>query len=614
MGASLDPSRPTPDSLEDPELANLAKARARLPLSIAAAVLLLCAPLAVPASAAETVTLAASGSVMTFGDTVTLDGRATGDASCVAGRAVQLAWRAVDSAAWAVVDTGTTATDGTFSFANGQDYTGRFRAQLPATASCATTASDGVNVRVRPFVDTALLAGSLDVGSCVDVNVTVSPAKPGQTVELQRRAAGAWTSIETLTLDDASTAGASPCFGWSDLGVVRLRVQWPQQDDLNAPGTGITLAFEITETPWMRAIDDAIGGRAVSVGVVDAGATMFEHRGATPRTPASNEKLLLSMALLDAFGPDHRIPTIAAASAVKQGVVRGDLWILGRGDPEIRPSRLGALARQLKDAGISRVRGRVMGATTYFRHDWFAPGWKRGITRQYVALPSALTFEHNVVNGRRIRDPESRAAASLTAQLERRGIAVRGKPGAGAPPGGVAPIAEIRSRPLSELLATMDRPSDNWYAEVLGKMLAASRSGPPGTIAKAAAAIEAFTDSHGAAFTLYDSSGLSYDNRVTTDGIDTLLAFASTTDWGADLRRALPTGGQGTLVDRLHDVRVRAKTGTLDGVSALSGWVRLEHEDRWVEFSILSSGLSKDTAVRIEDKIVHVLSDRATTD
>ncbi len=51
----------------------------------------------------------------------------------------------------------------------------------------------------------------------------------------------------------------------------------------------------------------------------------------------------------------------------------------------------------------------------------------------------------------------------------------------------MAPIAEIRSRPLSGLLATMDRPSDNWYAEVLGKMLAASRSGPPGTIAKAAA-------------------------------------------------------------------------------------------------------------------------------
>jgi D-alanyl-D-alanine carboxypeptidase/D-alanyl-D-alanine-endopeptidase (penicillin-binding protein 4) len=294
-------------------------------------------------------------------------------------------------------------------------------------------------------------------------------------------------------------------------------------------------------------------------------------------------------------------------------VIRGDLWILGRGDPEIRPSRLATLARQLKEAGVSKVRGRVMGATTYFRHDWFAPGWKRGITRQYVALPSALTFDNNVVNGRRIRDPEARAAASLSAQLERLGIRVRGKPGAGAPPTGLSPIAEIRSRPLGALLAAMDRPSDNWYAEVLGKMLAASSAGPPGTIAKAAAAIESFTDAHGADFSLYDSSGLSYDNRVTADGILTLLSFANTTDWGADLRRALPTGGQGTLIYRLHDVRVRAKTGTLDGVSALSGWVWLERDERWVEFSILSAGLSKDAAVRIEDKILHVLAGRATT-
>jgi D-alanyl-D-alanine carboxypeptidase/D-alanyl-D-alanine-endopeptidase (penicillin-binding protein 4) len=573
----------------------------------------LSAPLVAPASAAELVTLTASSTVVTFGDVVTLSGRATGDPGCVANRTVELAWRAVDSAAWAVVATSSSAADGTFSFTNGQDHTGSFRAQLPATVSCAGADSGEIGVRVRPFVDTALLAGSLDVGTCVDVDVTVSPAKPGQTVELQRRIAGAWTVVETLTLDDASAAAATPCFGWADVGVVRLRVRWPQQDELNAPGTGITLAFEITEAPWMRTIDDAIGGHAVSVGVADDGATMYEHADATARTPASNEKLLLSMALLDRLGPDHRIPTLAAASAVRHGVIRGDLWILGRGDPEIRPSRLATLARQLKEAGVSKVRGRVMGATTYFRHDWFAPGWKRGITRQYVALPSALTFDHNVVNGRRIRDPEARAAASLSAQLERLGIRVRGKPGAGAPPTGLSPIAEIRSRPLGALLAAMDRPSDNWYAEVLGKMLAASSAGPPGTIAKAAAAIESFTDAHGADFRLYDSSGLSYANRVTAHGILTLLSFANTTDWGADLRRALPTGGQGTLIYRLHDVRVRAKTGTLDGVSALSGWVWLERDERWVEFSILSAGLSKDAAVRIEDKILHVLAGRATT-
>lgn len=561
----------------------------------------------------EGVTLTASGSITTFGDTVDLAGQVAGDPNCVASRTVQLAWRAADSAAWAVVATGTTAADGTFSFTNGQDYSGRYRAQLPETTTCLAVASGGVAVRVRAFVDTALLAGSLVAGSCVDVDVTVWPAKPGENVDVQRRTPSGWETTETLVLDDTSAAHTAPCFGWEDVGIVRMRVRWQQQDGLNAQGTGITLAFEIGLTPWMQTIDDAIGGHAVSVTVADDDRPMFEHAEAAPRAPASNEKLLLSMALLDRFGPDHRIPTIAAASNFEGGVVRGDLWILGRGDPEIGPSRLRALAGRLKAAGVTAVRGRVMGATTYFRHDWWASGWKRHITRRYVALPSALTFEHNVVNGREIKDPEHRAAVSLTRQLERRGIAVKGRAGAGVPPPGVSPMAQIRSRSLTALLARMDRPSDNFYAEVLGKALGAARSGPPGTIPKAAAAIQAFTDSHGVGFALYDSSGLSYDNRVSAEGILTLLAFADTASWGDDLRKALAAGGQGTLENRFRDVKVRAKTGTLDGVSALSGWVWLEKEDRWVEFSILSAGISKDNAVRIEDKIVHVLSDRATT-
>jgi D-alanyl-D-alanine carboxypeptidase len=582
-----------------------------MPFALVVALALLSAPLSTPALASETVSLSSSSGAMTFGETVTLKGSVGGDPACVAGRAVELAWRAADSTAWAVVATGTTAPDGSLSFTNGQDYDGFFRAQLPQAATCAAAVSQEVSVRVRAFVDTSLIAGSLDAGSCVDIDVHVSPEKPGQSVDLERRADGGWTTIDTLVLDAASSAHTSPCFGWKDVGVVRVRVRWPQQDDLNAAGTGIVLAFEITEASWMRAIDDAIGGRAVSVDVAIDGVSMFERADSTPRIPASNEKLLLSMALLDRFGADFRAPTIAAAGTVRAGAVQGSLWILGRGDPEIDPSSLRALAGRLKRAGVRRIRGRVMGATTYFRHDWWAPGWKPGM-RQYVAMPTALTFEHNVAQGRSIRDPEVRAAASLTAQLERRGIRVRGKPGAGAPPGGVAPVAEIGSRPLSALLRAMDRPSDNYYAEVLGKMLGAEASGPPGTIAKGSNAVERFVGSHGVDFTLFDGSGLSYRNRVSAGGIVDLLAYAETTTWGSALRASLPAGGQGTLRDRLRDVRIRAKTGTLDGVSALSGWVWLEHEDVWAEISILSAGMPKDTAVRIEDKIVHLVGGRAT--
>jgi D-alanyl-D-alanine carboxypeptidase len=90
-----------------------------------------------------------------------------------------------------------------------------------------------------------------------------------------------------------------------------------------------------------------------------------------------------------------------------------------------------------------------------------------------------------------------------------------------------------------------------------------------------------------------------------------LLWVADAAAWGPVLRDALATGGQGTLEDRLHGVRVRAKTGTLDGVSALSGWVWLEKEGTWTEFSILSRGMPKWVASSIEDAIVRVLTNNA---
>ena len=68
------------------------------------------------------------------------------------------------------------------------------------------------------------------------------------------------------------------------------------------------------------------------------------------------------------------------------------------------------------------------------------------------------------------------------------------------------------------------------------------------------------------------------------------------------------TPGHGTLEDRLSGVLVKAKTGTLDGISALSGYVWLERLQTWAEFSILGANISKSTAIAIEDKVVRTLS------
>ena len=371
-------------------------------------------------------------------------------------------------------------------------------------------------------------------------------------------------------------------------------------------------AVALARPGWIRRIDRLTAGRPVSVCVGSAGTYLYRHKAGVRRTPASNEKLLLSMAILDRLGADYRVATQVAAGRPPGRSIQGRLWILGAGDPETNRSAMRDLARRVRAVGVRRIRGRVFGSTGYFAHDWWARGWKRSFPADEVALPTALTFEHNQARGRHIRDPERRAAASLTKQLRGLGVRVGGKPGAGRAPRGLARFAEIRSRPLEGLLRRVNVKSKNFAAEVLGKRLGVERSGPRGTIRKGAAAIEAWARSHGVRVEAHDSSGLSYSNRVTAAGMVRLLWAANGALWIDELRRALPRGGQGTLAHRLRTVDVRAKTGTLDQISALSGWVRLERTGTWAEFSILSRGMSKDAAVRIEDRIVHAVAANAS--
>jgi D-alanyl-D-alanine carboxypeptidase/D-alanyl-D-alanine-endopeptidase (penicillin-binding protein 4) len=366
---------------------------------------------------------------------------------------------------------------------------------------------------------------------------------------------------------------------------------------------------------WKQDIDAAVAGHDVSVAIGLNGDWLYRHGAWKRMTPASNQKLVFSMALLHRTSLGTRIGTrLFAKGATTDGVLRGNLWIVGRGDPEVDKPTMAALARAVDAAGIRKVRGRVMGATTGFQRDWWAPGWRDYFPRLYIALPTALTFEGNEdANGVHIRDPERRAARSLTNKLRALGVRVTMEAGAGTPPTGLRHIVTLRSDPFGVLLRSMNRRSRNFYAEVLGKWLGGLVIGGAGSIAKGARAVVRFAEAHGVSLTAYDASGLSYRNRIRPQDLVELLWFADTRPWGSSLRAGLPTGGQGTLEDRLVGVKVRAKTGTLIDISALSGWVWLAQEGRWGEFSIMSRGMSKSDAVAIEDRIVRIVANRASS-
>lgn len=384
----------------------------------------------------------------------------------------------------------------------------------------------------------------------------------------------------------------------------------------SAPAGATSVAVPTIRAPrpgWAVQIDRLVRGLSVGVSVRDEGVDRYGHAAARRRTPASNEKLLLSMALLDRLGSEAVLTTQAAAIAPPvSGILAGDLWILGSGDPDIREASMRLLAQRVRDAGVTRVEGSVLGSTGYFKRDWFAPGWKRDFPRSQVALPTALTFEGNQAGGVHVQDPELRAAQTLRRELRDIGVSVAGPAGAGEAPPEVLPLAELTSDPVADLLDTMNRYSSNFWAEVLVKRLGVEAAGVPGSIAKGASAIRGFTGGWGVEIRAHDGSGLSYANRVSPRGVTRLLEAAEDLPWGDALREALPEPGQGTLGGRMKHLQVHAKTGTLTSISALSGYVWLRRAGSWASFSILTRGVSKDVAVRLEDRIVRILARRAS--
>jgi D-alanyl-D-alanine carboxypeptidase len=404
-------------------------------------------------------------------------------------------------------------------------------------------------------------------------------------------------------------AAVLAALSWVTPPMVSARAQVPAYPDVV-----IRRATGAEASAWRHEIDRLVSDRAMSVTVGNDGTFWYRHLAWVKRIPASNEKLLLSMALLDAVAPTHAIATRAMAAALPTGgVLDGDLWLVGHGDPEVTPENLQPLAEQVAASGISRITGSVVGDEGPFRRDWWARGWRDYFQADEVPFPTALTFKGNVgPRGGHIDDPERRAAAWFTKALRRLGVDVVGEPRMDSSPSDLVRIASVTSAPLIDIVRRMDVDSLNFDAEVLGKFLGARRSGL-GSIASGARAIDAYTEANGAPeLEHHDGSGLSYANRVTTQGIVRLLWAADLAPWGQDLREALPTTGQGTLEGRLRHLRVRAKTGTLNAISALSGWVWNDAIDDWIEFSIVSVGLYKSTAIDIEDAIVRIASREAT--
>jgi D-alanyl-D-alanine carboxypeptidase/D-alanyl-D-alanine-endopeptidase (penicillin-binding protein 4) len=197
-------------------------------------------------------------------------------------------------------------------------------------------------------------------------------------------------------------------------------------------------------------------------------------------------------------------------------------------------------------------------------------------------------------------DPAAQAAAVFTDLLRQRGIAVGREAGRGNAPAGAATLTSIQSRPLSDLVGEMLTTSDNNTAELMLKEIGAVAGGA-GTRPAGLAVVQATLQKWGVPLTgvrLVDGSGLDRNDRLTCSA---LLAVLDHTGPSGPVALGLPIAGQtGTLVDVLRgnpaQGRLRAKTGTLTGSRALSGFVDAADGSRRVSFSYVQNSPAADVA------------------
>ena len=342
------------------------------------------------------------------------------------------------------------------------------------------------------------------------------------------------------------------------------------------------------------------------------GEAVFSANASRSLAPASAEKLAVSFAALRLLGPGYRFRTEVVGDGVLAGRVwRGNLFLVGHGDPTLEESDLRLLARELARWGIRRVTGRIVGDERHFDSRRDAPGWKSSYLGLESAPLSALSVDD--VGARGANGSAAAAARALTDVLERRGVAVAGRPSTGRAPVDALPLAQDLSEPLSAIVRTMNRVSDNFISEMLLKELGASVALNGSTTAGARVVADELRAAGVpvAGVRIADGSGLSLLDRLTAQALVAILrAGLDDPDISDAFVTSLAVAGiSGTLERRLERRpargRVIAKTGTTRISSALAGFVR----QRYV-FAIIQNGSPVNywSARQAQDRFVTILA------
>jgi D-alanyl-D-alanine carboxypeptidase/D-alanyl-D-alanine-endopeptidase (penicillin-binding protein 4) len=353
------------------------------------------------------------------------------------------------------------------------------------------------------------------------------------------------------------------------------------------------------------------GGTGVSVWREGATHAAYARNSRTLLAPASNMKLVTAATALYRWGADHRFKTElylpSEPVAIPVGVVKGNVYIKGYGDPSLstpsfqrttfglETSTINSFVGELRALGVTRISGHIVGDASWFDARQTVRSWTPGV-KAYCGPLSGLTVNEGLNDGKRVADPPRYTARVLTNKLRAAGIDVTGGPQTGRTPDGSYLAVTLLSAPLSDLVKHMDKESDNFFAEMMMKGLGRDFRAEGSTVAGLRVAT-ATLDKLGlsrADYRLYDGSGLSYSDRFNARMAAKLLRVMTTREDFKPFYASLSVAGvDGTLEKRMRGTAAyrnfRGKTGTLRISSCLSGYVT-NAAGRRVVVSMLMNG------------------------
>jgi serine-type D-Ala-D-Ala carboxypeptidase/endopeptidase (penicillin-binding protein 4) len=430
-------------------------------------------------------------------------------------------------------------------------------------------------------------------------------------------------------------------------------------------------AWSVRDVAALQAqLRGALGASALATGglaVLDAqGRSLFVRRERTPLAPASTFKLVVGATALETLGPDYRFATtFETLAAPVDGTLRGDLYLVGSGDPTLTRDDLRAGAGALARSGVRTIQGDVVADASVFAGREVNPAWEAddlqygyaagtsalaldggtvefhivptvvGGPARIIALPAStevrvaggivtsyatmlqiqrdplrnnFTFEGRVAAGaeqsfwRPLTGLPQYAADVAHVMLRQRGITVHGGVQTGIAPTAPFVLWRHRSAPLRDIVPEMMLTSNNHYAEQLLRAVGATRGG--GTVAGGAALERAVMMRGGVpqgGLRIVDASGLAPTDRIAPLTLAMLLARTAVEPVGPVFVRSLPRVGiEGTV--RWHHLtdalgRARAKSGHIENVNALAGYVETRRHGRVAFAFILNDRRADDGPV-----------------